>query len=813
MDLSILIVNWNTKDLLDECLASIKADASGLDVETIVVDNASSDGSPERVREKHPDAILIENDENKGFAAANNQAFGRATGKYVLMLNSDTVVRPGALKRMVEFMDEHAEAGAAGCRLVNPDGTNQHSVRGFPSFAAAFYQFTALRFLRVGKRAYRGYRNKGFDFDKEQEVESPMGAAILFRREVLEALGFLDADYFMYYEEVDICRRLIDAGHKIYYVPDAVVMHYGGRSARQDRARLSPVKLQSMMTYFTKHEGAGRTALFKAVFYPLMFLRLLIEIPAELVGAMVYATIKGNPYKARRCVDALRGKSLQIAGATEARGILLLLAFAFLVRVLTSILTVCVTKDAATFLTTARHIQDRGLASAVETVQHPLFPLLMAGFQTLFGRMVFQAQLFCSFLSALTVVPLYFLTRDVFGKTVARLTCVIFAVHGVVVCNAVDVATEPAYMLFYVTSLAFGLRAIRKESGGRFFASGLASGLAYLTRPEGLGAAIIVGGWVGLLALVRIRRGGLKLIPGGAALAAGAAIFVLPFMGINDWRLTPKKKVEELVKFEENPARYPHELIPEKPPEERVRYHLRRMREWGHVFLKTGHVWLMMIPFAVLLRRTVKWGGLGELFLLSAAGFNFFLCYAVIIVFGYLSDRHLMTGAVLLMPWMAIGVEEILASLSSKGRLRRVVAALGGVALIALAVLVVTEDFTPRRRDRQGIRTAGLWIARHLPDRTICGTLVPRVATYAHTEYTELANKYPLYDVVDLAREAGAGVVVINTDDVQRVTPNYDLDKILRHKRLRERFRCPEGKGAGKGRIIVLEVLPEKGHD
>ncbi|MEW6359764.1 MAG: glycosyltransferase family 39 protein [Planctomycetota bacterium] len=562
-----------------------------------------------------------------------------------------------------------------------------------------------------------------------------------------------------------------------------------------------------------KHKGARATALYRIAAYPFAAVRTLVEMPVCLAAAMGYAAIRRNPDQAKRCVDALRGKAASLAGSTEARTIVFLFALAFCVRVATSLATVCVSKDAATFLSIARHIQDKGLASAVETNQHPLFPLLMAGFQMLFGRTILGAQLFCSFLSALAVAPFYLLVRDVFGNPVARLAGAIFAVHGVVVCNAADILTEPAYMLFYLASLGFGLRALRKPSWTRFFMAGLLSGLAYLTRPEGLGAAMIVGGWAGLFGLARIKGGWKPFLVGGAVLAAGAAICVLPYAGMNGWRLTPKKKMAELVRFEENPSRQPYEAVKPKPPVEAARYNLHRMGELVVVLVRTGHAWLVMLPFGLLLRRTVGWGGFGEIYLLSAIAFNLLLGYAVNVVFGYVSQRHLLTAAALMMPWMAIGVEETLAGLASAGGVRRVVATLGGAALLALAASVITEDFLPRRRDQEGTRRAGLWIARHMPDRTICGTLAPRVALYAHAEYIEMRSDYPLFDVADIARKKGAGIIVVDAENVRRTTPDYDLNRILKHPDLRERFSCENRKGTGGRDIIVFEVLPREGHD
>jgi len=306
VDLSICIVSWNTRELLDACLSSVAEHSDDLEVETFVVDNASSDGSARMVREHHPDVILIENGRNVGFAAANNQAMERATGRYVFMLNPDTEVLPGALKALVDFMDAHPEAGAAGCRLVSPDGTRQKSVRTFPTFRTFLHQFTILRLAGIFAREYGNYRMRDFDDGKVFEIDIGMGAALIIRRSVLDEVGLLDPNFFMYFEEVDICRRIKLAGHKIYFFPGATILHHGGQSAEQARVMLSRVRLQSVFTYLEKYNGPEKTALFKLLFKPLFYMKLLCDLPADLYSLTAYKTFKRDPRRARRVADRIR---------------------------------------------------------------------------------------------------------------------------------------------------------------------------------------------------------------------------------------------------------------------------------------------------------------------------------------------------------------------------------------------------------------------------------------------------------------------------------------------------------------------------
>jgi len=267
MDLTVAIVSYNCRDDLRSCLASLPA---GIGVS--VVDNASSDGSAAMVAAEFPAVSLAANRENRGFAAACNQALRSAGGRYLLLLNPDTKVPPGALEEMVRFLDGHPCAAAAGCRLENPDGSLQPSVRAFPTRAAVLGTFTVLKRFGLLRSARRRYHQADFDYSRESRIEQPMGAALFLRREAWERAGGMDEGYFLYLEEVDLCRRLADAGEEIWYNPRCVIVHAGGRSTDPAGPAARFHLLKGFLRYFRQRRPGALTACFIAVFKPLHLL-------------------------------------------------------------------------------------------------------------------------------------------------------------------------------------------------------------------------------------------------------------------------------------------------------------------------------------------------------------------------------------------------------------------------------------------------------------------------------------------------------------------------------------------------------------
>lgn len=273
--ISIVIVNWNTRDLLLQCLRSI---FEGVDSprsnypEVIVVDNASTDGSAQAVRKTFPQVNLIENGQNVGFARANNQAITRCQGDYILLLNPDTEVAAGALHALLEFMDRHPEAGAVGPRTLNPNGTLQASAYPAPSLLRELWFLLHLDIIYPFGR----YHMEGWSQDDAREVDGLLGACILLRRSALDQVGPLDEDFFMYSEEVDLCYRLREAGWHLYWIPQAEIVHYGGQSTGQVAAEMFAQLYRSKVIYFGKHHGKGKARLYKLVLYLGALPRLLL---------------------------------------------------------------------------------------------------------------------------------------------------------------------------------------------------------------------------------------------------------------------------------------------------------------------------------------------------------------------------------------------------------------------------------------------------------------------------------------------------------------------------------------------------------
>jgi len=247
---SVVLVSWNTRDLLAEAIASVAPTVASMPAEIIVVDNASADGSAAMVADRFPAVRLIRNAENVGFGRANNQGFAVATGAFVLLLNSDAALLPGTLEALVADLDAHPEAGAVGARLVFPDGRFQASFNDFPSLVR-----DGLALAGVAKAVY------GACYPSHRESRSRLardvdwigGACMMLRRTALEATGGFDADYYIYSEEMDLCRRVWEAGWTVRYCPDAVAVHHGGQSTRQRPAEQPRLLWESRLLYYRKH--------------------------------------------------------------------------------------------------------------------------------------------------------------------------------------------------------------------------------------------------------------------------------------------------------------------------------------------------------------------------------------------------------------------------------------------------------------------------------------------------------------------------------------------------------------------------------
>lgn len=275
VDVSVIIVNWNTRDLLARCLDSLYEATRDLYLEVMVVDNASSDGSPAMVRKRFPEVHLVENRQNVGFAQANNQGIEVSWGRYVLLLNSDTRVCPGSLQKTVCFMDEHPRAGIVGGRLLNPDGTFQASYTPFPSLWREFLILSGLGRLLI---------RPNFPSCESQTEKSAQkikgyveGAYLMARREAVGQIGGLDERIFLYAEDVDWCYRFHQAGWEVWYLPQAPTIHYGGQSSKRQQGRTEAELYRSRVYFFHKHYGRAAAFCLKALIYVTILTKILVH--------------------------------------------------------------------------------------------------------------------------------------------------------------------------------------------------------------------------------------------------------------------------------------------------------------------------------------------------------------------------------------------------------------------------------------------------------------------------------------------------------------------------------------------------------
>ncbi len=260
LDVSIIVVSWNTRPILLQCLQAVRDRVHGASHEVIVVDNASSDASAEAVAERFPEVRLVRNTTNLGFAVAVNQGLRTALGRYALLLNPDALLGEGAVEALIDHMDRHPDCGLAGAQLLDPDGARQHSFDNWPTLSTELLNKSLLRRLRPAR-----YPSKYQAYDAPFEVESLIGAAILARREAAADVGLLDEAYFLFLEETDWCLRMRRAGWKVTHVPAARVYHLQGQSKRIAPAKARIEYLRSLYHFFRKHRGIAPALLLQGV--------------------------------------------------------------------------------------------------------------------------------------------------------------------------------------------------------------------------------------------------------------------------------------------------------------------------------------------------------------------------------------------------------------------------------------------------------------------------------------------------------------------------------------------------------------------
>ncbi|MBN1796222.1 MAG: glycosyltransferase family 2 protein [Sedimentisphaerales bacterium] len=286
MKLAIIIVSWNVKDELRNCLNSIAQYPPEDEFEIIVVDNGSTDGTADMLTKEYSSVKLTANEKNAGFAGGNNQGIETAKGEYIFLLNPDTIIKSGALDYLINYMDKNKDVGACGPRLRFADGKIQHSVRRFPTMRGALYRHTLFKSLGIFKSKYNHWLMKDFAYDKTTDVDQIMGAALMIRKSVLDKVGYMDDKcFFMYYEEVDLCYRIKKAGWRIVFLPDVEVTHLGGRSSGQIPAEKTAMAMKSLLRYFKKHRSRTSYLLFICIFIPAF---LIGKIGTILLFSAVY---------------------------------------------------------------------------------------------------------------------------------------------------------------------------------------------------------------------------------------------------------------------------------------------------------------------------------------------------------------------------------------------------------------------------------------------------------------------------------------------------------------------------------------------
>lgn len=274
-DMSIVLVCWNNKTYLDPCLKSLYDGGLKSSFDVVVVDNGSTDGSQQMLLDKYPEVKLIQNEDNVGLGKASNQGIEATTGRYVLLLNNDTLVNGPSLDMLVDFLDANPKAGAAGGKLLNPDGSFQS---GSASFSTLMEEFLIVS--HIGEILWPGFPSHG-DSNKIHTTGWLSSACLLLRRTALDQVGLLDESYFIYGDEADLQYRLKKSGWNVYFLPSSTIIHFGGRS--MDRWKRRKMVYRGKMLFFKKNYGFLRTLLLRMMFLLISFLKLLVWVVSLLV--------------------------------------------------------------------------------------------------------------------------------------------------------------------------------------------------------------------------------------------------------------------------------------------------------------------------------------------------------------------------------------------------------------------------------------------------------------------------------------------------------------------------------------------------
>ena len=266
MILSIVIVNWNSKDLTIKCLDSIFniPDFKNIKCEIILVDNFSSDNSIETVSEKYPQVKILKNNSNPGYAPAANQGMEIAVGKYILLLGNDTELLEGSLVNCIKFLDNNTKTGAVGAKLMYPDGKLQGNCKKFPTLKNAFFTYLSLN------RFNRDYDMTSFNYDELMKVDQIATTFLMIRNEILKKINYFNTDYKLLYNDVDLCRKIYYSGYEIFFLPDAQVYHSGSHSTKKAGFKIRKIMYTDILRYFKNNFGIKAYTI-----VPILFIRLI----------------------------------------------------------------------------------------------------------------------------------------------------------------------------------------------------------------------------------------------------------------------------------------------------------------------------------------------------------------------------------------------------------------------------------------------------------------------------------------------------------------------------------------------------------
>ena len=288
-DVSVVIVNWNTRDLLNQTLQSLYEKTKRVNFETIVVDNGSEDESTELVEKSWKQVKLIKFPINKGFAVANNVGFREAKGRYVLLLNSDTIITSTTLPVMVKFLDDHSDAGCVGCKHLNVDKTLQRSMDNFPSLLNDFLSYTELYRLSIFLPLLKNKFAWWSDHNEVREVDWVNGACMMVRKEVIDEVGGLDEEFFIYGEELDWCYRMKERGWKVYFTPKATIVHLGGQAMNRAANKRIVLKYKGQYLFYKKHYPLYKYAILRT------FVTIIAIVRIVILGVIAFLPKKSRP--------------------------------------------------------------------------------------------------------------------------------------------------------------------------------------------------------------------------------------------------------------------------------------------------------------------------------------------------------------------------------------------------------------------------------------------------------------------------------------------------------------------------------------